>query len=253
MPQPSRAERRRQQRGGAAPPPRRDPMRSVYIGIGVALVALIVAFVIFNWWQNRTVQQAYATPTPGPNASAKAIQLTNGESLGAKFSRAKYPDTAQGGRGQTVDGIACGSQEYATLHVHTHLAIFYNGKQMQVPQFIGFAPSLARRLSLLDSHARCQRHHSHRSARHQPAARWPLHAWNALRHLGSAVAERQRRRLRRPGHRVRQRRKVRRRSARDTAGRASADRTRSRNAARSAAELHLSAGSLAQNLFDRSA
>ncbi len=120
-----------------------DPMRAVYIGIGAALVALIVAFVIFNWWQNRTVQQAFATPTPGPNASAKAIQLANGESLGAKFSKTKYPDTAQGGRGQAVDGIACGSQEYATLHVHTHLAIFYNGKQMQVPQFIGFAPSLA--------------------------------------------------------------------------------------------------------------
>ncbi len=143
MPQSSRAVRRRQQRGGATPPPRRDPMRAVYIGIGAALVALIVAFVIFNWWQNRTVQQAFATPTPGANASAKAIQLTNGESLGAKFSKTKYPDTAQGGRGQTVDGIACGSQEYATLHVHTHLAIFYNGKQMQVPPFIGFAPSLA--------------------------------------------------------------------------------------------------------------
>jgi hypothetical protein len=33
--------------------------------------------------------------------------------------------------------------EFFTLHVHPHLAIFYNGKQIQVPQFIGFAPSLA--------------------------------------------------------------------------------------------------------------
>jgi len=143
MPEPSRAERRRQQRGGAAPPPRRDPMRPIYIGIGAALVALIVAFVLFNWWQNRTVQQAYATPTPGPNASVKTIQLANGESLGAKFFKGKYPDTPQGGHGQAVDGIACGSQEYATLHVHTHLAIFYKGKQMQVPEYIGFAPNLA--------------------------------------------------------------------------------------------------------------
>ncbi len=143
MPQPSRSERRRQQRGGAAPPPRRDPMRAIYLGIGAAIVALIVAFVIFNWWQTRTVQQAYATPTPGPNASAKPVQLANGENLGTKFDRAKYPDTPQGGRGRTVDGIACGSQEYATLHVHTHLALFYKGKQMQVPQYIGFAPNLA--------------------------------------------------------------------------------------------------------------
>jgi hypothetical protein len=143
MSQPSRAERRRQQRGGAAPPPRRDPMRPLYIGIGVAILALILAFVGFNWWQNRTVQQANATPTPGPNASVKPIQLANGQTIGLKFVKAKYPDTAQGGRGQVVDGIGCGAMEYATLHIHTHLALYYNGKQMQVPQYIGFAPNLA--------------------------------------------------------------------------------------------------------------
>ncbi|MBV9718275.1 MAG: hypothetical protein JOZ77_03090 [Candidatus Eremiobacteraeota bacterium] len=143
MPQPSRPERRRHQRGGAAPPPRRDPMRPIYLGIGVAIVALILIFVGFNWWQNRTVQQANATPSPGPNASAKPVQLSNGASIGKKFIKTKYPDTASGGRGQVVDGIGCGSQEYATLHVHTHLALFYRGKQMQVPEFIGFAPNLA--------------------------------------------------------------------------------------------------------------
>src|SRR5579871_289973 len=143
MSQPSRAERRRQARGGAAPPPRRDPMRAVYIGIGIAIVALIAIFAGLNWWQHRQVLQAYATPTPGPNASAKPIQLADGQALGAKFFKQKYPDTEQGGRGQTVDGIGCGAQEYATLHVHSHLAIFDNGKQIQVPQWIGFAPSVA--------------------------------------------------------------------------------------------------------------
>src|SRR5579863_1628434 len=122
MSQPSRPERRRQARGGAAPPPRRDPMRAVYIGIGVAVVVLIAIFAGLNWWQNRKVQQAYATPTPGPNASTKPIQLTDGQSIGEKFFKPKYPDTAQGGRGQPVDGIGCGSMEYSTLHVHTHLA-----------------------------------------------------------------------------------------------------------------------------------
>jgi hypothetical protein len=118
-------------------------MRAVYVGIGAALVALIAAFVIFNWWQNRTVKEAYATPTPGATPTSKPIQLTMGESIGTKFIKAKYPDTAQGGRGQTLDGIGCGAMEYSTLHVHTHLSIFYNGKQMQVPQFLGFAPNLA--------------------------------------------------------------------------------------------------------------
>jgi hypothetical protein len=142
MPQPSRAERRRLARGGAAPPPRRDPMRPVYIAVGVAIVVLIAVFLIYNWSQKRAVQQAYATPTPGPNASSKPIQLTDGQNLGRKFFKQKYPDTPQGGRGQTVDNVGCGTQEYATLHVHSHLAVFNNGKQIQVPQYIGFAPSL---------------------------------------------------------------------------------------------------------------
>jgi len=142
MPQPSRAERRRHQRGGAGPPPRRDPMRAVYLGIGAAVVVLVAVFLAFNWWQNRTVQQAYATPSPGPNASVKPVQLSNGEAIGTPFIKTKYPVTPQGGHGQVVDGVACGTMEYATLHVHTHLAIFYNGKQMQVPQYLGMVPNL---------------------------------------------------------------------------------------------------------------
>jgi hypothetical protein len=118
-------------------------MRPVYIGIGIILVAVVLGFAGFNWWQNRTVQQAYATPTPAPTATSKPIQVSNGESLGAKWVKAKYPLTPQGGHGQPVDGVACGEMEYSTLHIHSHVAIFYNGKQMQVPQFVGFAPNLA--------------------------------------------------------------------------------------------------------------
>jgi hypothetical protein len=116
-------------------------MRSVYIGVGIAIVALVVVFAGYNWWQKRQVEQAYATPTPGPNASAKPIQLTIGQSLGTKYFKGKVPDAPQGGRGQTVDGIECGTQEYATLHVHTHLAIYNNGKLIQVQPYIGFAPN----------------------------------------------------------------------------------------------------------------
>jgi hypothetical protein len=118
-------------------------MRPVYIGIGIILIAVVLIFLGFNWWQKRQVEQAYATPTPGSTATSKPIQVSNGESLGQKWVKAKYPVTPQGGHGQPVDGISCGAMEYSTLHIHSHLAIFYNGKQMQVPEFIGLAPNLA--------------------------------------------------------------------------------------------------------------
>lgn len=143
MPQHTRAERRRQGRGSSAPPPRRDPMRPVYIGVGIAVVVIIAAFIGMNWWQQRRVTQAFATPTPGPNASTKPIQLADGETLGALRFKGKFPDTAQGGHGRTIDGIECGGMEYSTLHVHTHLAIFDRGKQIQVPKYIGFADNPA--------------------------------------------------------------------------------------------------------------
>ncbi len=118
-------------------------MRVIYIGVGIALVALILAFAGYNWFAKRQVEQAYATPTPGPNASAKPIQLTIGESLGTKYFTSKVPDMPAGGRGQAVDGVECGAMEYATLHIHTHLSIYNNGKLIQVPAYIGFAPNPA--------------------------------------------------------------------------------------------------------------
>jgi hypothetical protein len=141
MSQPSRAERRRQGRGSSAPQPPRDPMRPVYIGVGIAIVALIVFFLGYNWWQKRLVQQAYATPTPIAGPTAKPIQLSDGEKVGVAFFKGKFPNTPAGGQGQVVDGVGCGSMEYATLHVHSHLAIIDNGKQIQVPALIGFAPA----------------------------------------------------------------------------------------------------------------
>jgi hypothetical protein len=116
-------------------------MRAVYIGVGIAMVVLVLVFLGYNWSQKRAVEQAYATPTPGPNASMKPIQLTDGAKLGTAYFKGKFPDTPQGGRGQTLDGVGCGAMEFSTLHVHVHLAIFNNGKQIQVPPLIGFAPN----------------------------------------------------------------------------------------------------------------
>jgi hypothetical protein len=44
--------------------------------------------------------------------------------------------------GQSVDGIKCQATEKVLFHIHSHLAIFVNGKQRQVPFGIGIGPPL---------------------------------------------------------------------------------------------------------------
>ena len=145
MPQSTRASRR--QRGGpAAPPPRKDPMRNVYIGFVALLVVVVAGFAFLHWQQTREIEQAYATPSPAASGviPGKPIQLADGESLGVPYFKligpSKLPVTPRGGMGQPIDGIECATQEFVTLHVHSHLAIFDNGKQVQVPRGIGLAP-----------------------------------------------------------------------------------------------------------------
>jgi hypothetical protein len=147
----SRAERRRQARGGSAPPPKRDPMMPVYIGLGLVIVLVFAGFGISNWLQNRATAQAiafdYATPSPAATKTPKPIQLTDLEPIGVAtgfpkgdLEHGKLEDTATGGQGQPVDGIPC-QAEMVQVHVHAHLALFVNGKQVQIPAFIGMAPN----------------------------------------------------------------------------------------------------------------
>jgi hypothetical protein len=42
--------------------------------------------------------------------------------------------------GAVVDGIQCGGGEQTAFHVHTHLSIFVNGVQRQIPYGIGIVP-----------------------------------------------------------------------------------------------------------------
>lgn len=114
-------------------------MMPIYIG-AVILVALVAAFFGGrNWLQTRAVLAASATPSPGPNASAKPVALADGAAVGAQhFTLGNAPG---GGTGQPVNGITCLSQEGQQLHIHAHLALYDHGKQIQIPRFIGFVPN----------------------------------------------------------------------------------------------------------------
>jgi hypothetical protein len=145
MSQPSRADRRRNERGGAQPPRKRDPMTFVYGGLVVLVVLIFLGFWLFNLNQQHQYAAAVATPTPGPVASSKPVQLHDGDKLGTPMFGVTDPkkgaDTMLGGHGSTVDGVGCESMEGAALHIHTHLSIFVNGKQAQVPNMIGMTPT----------------------------------------------------------------------------------------------------------------
>jgi len=120
-------------------------MRPVYIGLAVLIVLIFVGFGLAHYMQQREFNQAYATPTPGPIASSKPVQLHDGDKIGKVMFGATDPkkgaDTMLGGHGSPVNGVGCESMEGAELHIHTHLSIYINGVQAQVPNMVGMTPT----------------------------------------------------------------------------------------------------------------
>jgi hypothetical protein len=49
--------------------------------------------------------------------------------------------------GQNIDGISCQTSEQTVFHIHTHLTIFVNGQQRQVPAAIGIPGAVAQQTS----------------------------------------------------------------------------------------------------------
>jgi hypothetical protein len=127
-------------------------MVPIYIGFAVIIVLIFAGFGISKLFSTHAENQARAfdtsTPTPGPSPTSKPIQVKDLQPIGKpigfpvpNLQKMKLSDTASGGQGQPVDGIPCQSMEVGVVHVHTHLAIINNGTPVQVPAFIGFAPS----------------------------------------------------------------------------------------------------------------
>lgn len=113
-------------------------MSIVYIVFGAVVVLVIGTFTIVNLQQRHAIAVATSTPTPGPNASAPPIQLIDGIAVGTPA----FPDPLKANphNGAPVDGVTCLTTEQVTLHIHSHLALFVDGKQLQVPAHIGIAP-----------------------------------------------------------------------------------------------------------------
>lgn len=74
------------------------------------------------------------TEPPPPPTPPDTIQLE----IGAVIGTATFPDgdTDQGGKGDPVGGIGCdnGAPNY---HIHVHLSLYVDGKQLAIPPGIG--------------------------------------------------------------------------------------------------------------------
>ena len=126
----NRAARRRTS-GGSPQPPRKRRIPSAWVIVAALIVAAIAGVAYGN---RRLTPDLLRTPPPGPNASSPATQLVDGETLGATSLPTLTPKS---GHGQPVDGIECAAQEYAAIHIHAHLALFVDGKQIAIPSRVG--------------------------------------------------------------------------------------------------------------------
>ena len=91
-------------------------------GTGVLVAIVVVALVmLFVSQKNKDDKQTAA-------AAASSAQVGESNLLGPVWS---------GLKGQTIEGVSSNQMEQLAYHIHAHLAIYINGKQMTVPYGIG--------------------------------------------------------------------------------------------------------------------
>jgi hypothetical protein len=135
---------------------RRRRLFQVFGGGAVAVIAAVVVIVLVVGGGS---SGANSSNSPGQNTShhSKPIIKTT-STAGLKLKPAPptgstgpegipIPSNAQplasnatSAKGQTVDGISCGGSEQTAFHVHSHLTIFVNGVQREIPYGIGIMP-----------------------------------------------------------------------------------------------------------------
>lgn len=99
---------------------------------GIEIIAIVILVVIFGLIVGLFVLQLFHTDS---SKNSSPNQIEQGTTIGSTY----FPDgdTAAGGNGKLIDGINVTSMENIQYHSHTHLTLFYNGKQIAIPEGIG--------------------------------------------------------------------------------------------------------------------
>jgi hypothetical protein len=78
----------------------------------------------------------------GPLTAAPAAGSPGPENVPIPSASA-LAGTSAATAGQAIDGIGCNTSEQTVFHIHTHLTIFVNGQQRQVPAGVGIPGAVA--------------------------------------------------------------------------------------------------------------
>ncbi|MEY9848960.1 hypothetical protein ABH940_006064 [Streptacidiphilus sp. BW17] len=133
---PSNSERRRiaQEKIAAQRAAEARRQRTVTIAMSVGGVVLVAGLVAGGFWAYESVSKQKTKQ----DAVAAATDPSIDKSANLLASPAHQAD------GGTVDGIVqSNSMEQTVYHIHSHLQVFVNGKQMTIPYGLGIVPPLS--------------------------------------------------------------------------------------------------------------
>jgi hypothetical protein len=100
--------------------------------IVAAVLVLAVSLAVACGSDKNTTEPPPPPPPPAPDTVQLVIAGTIGDST--------FPDgnTAEGGNGEPVNGVECGhGMEAPSYHIHVHVSLYVNGKQLAIPRAIG--------------------------------------------------------------------------------------------------------------------
>jgi hypothetical protein len=111
------------------PPHRR---RRVVTGILLAVAALVIVLVVVLV----ALPSGHSTSTATASTPAGSTGPEGPEGIPLETGTVLAPGSTPA-MGATVDGVQCNSSEQVAYHVHTHLAIYVDGKERALPAGVG--------------------------------------------------------------------------------------------------------------------